>query len=191
MLLGLLAACSCATTNPPYDYASEPDLRKQEYVLGPSDVLHISVWRNPELSGDTSVRPDGTISVPLVGDLRAAGRTPGQVRAELIQRMATFIKEEAAIVTVVVAGINSYRFVMSGNVEKPGAYGATHYVTVVEALAMAGGPNRFGNPENTVIIRTDPVRGVRRIPVDYPAILGGQHSEQNLTLVPGDTVYVP
>ena len=186
-----MLACSCATSNPPFDYASEPDLRKQEYVLGPSDVLHISVWRNPELSGDTTVRPDGTISLPLVGDLRAAGRTPGQVRAELVQRMATFIKEEAAIVTVVVAGINSYRFVISGNVERPGAYASTHYVTVVEGIALAGGPNRFGSPENTVIIRSDPTRGVRRIPIDYPAILSGARPEQNLPLVPGDTVYVP
>lgn len=191
MGIGLVLGCSCATTNPPFDYASEPDLRKQEYVLGPSDVLHISVWRNPELSGDTTVRPDGTISLPLVGDLRAAGRTPGQVRAELVQRMATFIKEEAAIVTVVVAGINSYRFVISGNVERPGAYASTHYVTVVEGIALAGGPNRFGSPENTVIIRTDPTRGVRRIPIDYPSILSGARPEQNLPLVPGDTVYVP
>src|SRR3978361_758932 len=99
MIFALLAACSCATTNPPYDYGSEPDLRKQEYVLGPSDVLHISVWRNPELSGDTTVRPDGTISVPLVGDLRAAGRTPGQLRAEIVNRLTPFLKEESGRAT--------------------------------------------------------------------------------------------
>ena len=193
MLCGVLVACasSCATTNPPYDYSSEPDPRTQEYVLGPSDVLHISVWRNPELSGDTTVRPDGTVSLPLIGDLRATGRTPGQVRAELVQRLAAFIKDEAATVTVVVSGINSYRFIVSGNVEHPGAFSSTHYVGVIEALALAGGPNRFGNPENTVIIRHDLKKGMRRIPIDYFSILNGTHPEQNLILLPGDTVYVP
>src|SRR6476619_2812610 len=72
---------ACGHKQPRYDYAAEPDPRKQEYVIGPSDVLRISVWRNPDLSGDAIVRPDGTITLPLVGDLRAAGRTPGQIRA--------------------------------------------------------------------------------------------------------------
>jgi polysaccharide export outer membrane protein len=181
----------CATARPAFDYASEPDPRKLEYVLGPSDVLRITVWRNPELSGDATVRPDGTISLPLVGDVRAAGRTPGQVRADLAQRMATFIKEESGIVTVAVATINSYRFVVSGNVEHPGTFAANHYVTVIEALALAGGPNRFANADATVIIRSDATRGLRRIPIDYPAILSGTHPEQDLPLVSGDTVYVP
>ena len=191
LAFGPALVAACATTHPPFDYAAEPDPRKQEYVLGASDVLRITVWRNPELSVDATVRPDGAISLPLVGDLRAAGRTPGQVRAELVQRMATFIKEESAIVTVAVASINSYRFVVSGAVERPGAYSSSHYVTLVEAMAVAGGPNKFGNPENTVIIRTDATHGTRRIPIDYPAILSGAHTEQDLPLLPGDTVYVP
>jgi polysaccharide export outer membrane protein len=164
---GILFA-GCATTQPAFNYAAEPDPRKQEYVLGPSDVLKINVWRNADLSGDATVRPDGTISMPLVGDLRVAGRTPGQVQAELVQRMATFIKDESAIVTVAVSIINSYRFVVNGNVEHPGAYASNHYVTVVEAIALAGGPNRFGSPDSTVIIRPNPMGGVRRIPIDYP-----------------------
>jgi len=192
-MMGMIVVGSAcpATHQAPFDYASEPDPRKQEYVLGPSDVLRILVWRNPELSGDATVRPDGTVSLPLVGDVRAAGRTPGQLRVELAQRLAAFIKDEAATVTVVVSGINSYRFVVSGNVEHPGAFTPTHYVTVVEAMALAGGPSRFGNPENTVIIRSDAVKGMRRIPIDYLAILNGTHPEQNLTLVAGDTLYVP
>lgn len=185
------ATIGCATPQSSFNYAAEPDPRKLEYVLGPSDVLKINVWRNAELSGDATVRPDGTISLPLVGDLRVSGRTPGQVQAELVQRMATFIKDESAIVTVAVSAINSYRFVVSGNVEHPGAYATNHYVTVVEALALAGGPNRFGSPESAVIIRLDAAKGVRRIPINYPAILSGERSEQNLPLLPGDTIYVP
>jgi polysaccharide export outer membrane protein len=191
LAVGLAAAGGCASAQSSFNYAAEPDPRKQEYVLGPSDVLKINVWRNAELSGDATVRPDGTISLPLVGDLRVTGRTPGQVQAELVQRMATFIKDESAIVTVAVSAINSYRFVVSGNVEHPGAYATNHYVTVVEALALAGGPNRFGSPESAVIIRLDAAKGVRRIPINYPAILSGERSEQNLPLLPGDTIYVP
>jgi polysaccharide biosynthesis/export protein len=191
LALAAVAGVACTTPRPFYDYKKEPDPRKQEYVLGPSDVLRINVWHNPDLSGEAIVRPDGTISLPLVGDVTAAGRTPGQVRAELAQRLATFIKDESAIVTLSVAAINSYRFVVSGNVEHAGTYTANHYVTVSEAMAIAGGPNRFGTAEETVIIRVDPVRGVRRIPIDYPAILGGVHPEQDLPLLPGDTLYVP
>jgi polysaccharide biosynthesis/export protein len=149
------------------------------------------VWRNPDVSGEAIVRPDGTISLPLVGDVPASGRTPGQVRNEVAQRLRAFIKDESAIVTVSVIAINSYRFVVSGAVERPGAYTATHYVTVSEAMALAGGPNRFASPENTVIIRTDAARGTRRVPVDITSIQNGTHPEQDLALLPGDTVYVP
>jgi len=183
---------ACPTPHPPYDYKVEPDPRKQEYVLGPSDVLRINVWHNPELSVEVAVRPDGTISMPLIGDVQAAGRTPAQVRTEIAKRLSTFIRDESAIVTVTVAAINSYRFVISGNVEKAGAYSSAHYVTVSEAIALAGGPNRFASADETVIIRTDTARGgVKRIPIDYPAILSGSHPEQDLFLLPGDTLYVP
>jgi len=181
----------CPTPRPFYDYKAEPDPRTQEYVLGPSDVLRINVWKTPDLSGEATVRPDGTISLPLIGDLRAGGRTSSQIRAEIAQRMVTFVKDESAIVTVSVLTINSYRFVVSGNVEKAGAYSANHYVTVSEAIALAGGPNRFATPDETVIIRTDAGRGKHRIPIDYPSILNGTHPEQDLPLLPGDMLYVP
>jgi polysaccharide export outer membrane protein len=193
-LLALAAPLSlgCAHRAGSYDYANEPDPRKQEFVLGPSDVLHINVWKNQDLSGDAVVRPDGTITVPLVGDVRAAGRTPGQVRAELTQRLGTFIKDDSAVVTVAVTAINSYRFTVSGNVERPGTYNSSHYVTVSEAMALAGGPNRYAAPEDTVVIRTDGQLGAsRRIPIDFPAMLSGKRPEQNLALLPGDVVYVP
>jgi len=174
----------------PYNYAAEPDPRQQEFVIGPSDVLRITVWRNPDLSGEAVVRPDGTITVPLVGDLHAAGRTPAEIRAELTQRLATYIKDDSAVVTVAVTAINSYRITVSGNVEHPGTFNASHYITVSEAMALAGGPNRFSEPEDAVVIRTDQ-RGTRRVPVNYPAMLAGVHPEQNVVLLPGDVLYVP
>jgi polysaccharide export outer membrane protein len=195
LLLFLLASWAsgsgCATTHGPYDYASEPDPRKGEFRLGPSDGLKITVWRNPELSTDAIVRPDGTVSMPLAGDLPAAGRTTAELKEEIVKRLRAYIKDESLSVTVAVTAINSYRFVVSGNVERPGAYSSNHYVTVAEALALAGGPNKFSDPGGTVIIRNDPAKGTRRIPIDYPGVLAGTRSNENLTLLAGDTIYVP
>ncbi len=191
IVLPFALGATCATTHSKYDYASEPDPRKVEYVLGVSDVLKINVWKNPDLSVETPVRPDGTIPLPLLGDLKAAGRTPGQLRTEIAQRLAAFVKDEAATVTVSVAVVNSYRFVVSGNVEHGGAYTANHFVTVSEAIALAGGPNRYASPDEAVIIRNDATRGLRRIPIDYPSILAGRHPEQDLPVVAGDTIYIP
>ena len=193
MVLGLGPglALGCATTHGPYDYASEPDPRKGEFMLGSSDVLKITVWRNPELSTDAIVRPDGTISLPLVGDLQAAGRTTVQLKDEIVKRLRAYLKDEAAIVTVAVTAINSYRFVVSGSVEHPGAFTSNHYVTVGEAMALAGGPNRFADPGGTIIIRTNAQGVTRRIPVDYLGVLSGTKPQENLPLLAGDTVYVP
>jgi polysaccharide export outer membrane protein len=185
----LLAGCQHQAK--PYNYSIEPDPRKAEFVIGPSDVLHINVWKNPDLSGDTVVRPDGTITLPLVGDVRAAGRTPAEIRAEITQRLGTYIKDDSAVVTVALTAINSYRFTVSGNIERPGTFNASHYVTVSEAMALAGGPNRYADPEDIVVIRTDTQHGTRRIPIDYPAMLAGKRPEMNIALLPGDVVYVP
>jgi polysaccharide export outer membrane protein len=191
LTLTLALLGGCATARPHYDYGSEPDPRHAEYVLGPSDVLRITVWKNPDLSTEATVRPDGTISLPLVGDLRASGRTPAQLRAEIVQRLGTYLKDDSAVVTVAVTGINSYRFLVTGNVERPGAYSANHFVTASEALALAGGPNRFADVDGTLIIRLDATGKVRRIPIDYAAIMSGMRPEQDLPLLPGDRVYVP
>jgi polysaccharide export outer membrane protein len=191
LLCGLAAAAACATVHGPYDYSKEPDPRATEFLLGPSDVLRITVWKNPDLSTDAIVRPDGTISLPLVGDVPAAGRTSKQVRDEIQSRLAKYIKDESATVTVGVTAINSYRFVIMGAVERPGAYTANHYVTVLEAMAMAGGPNKFADPGGTVIIRPEQSGGTRRIPIDYLGVLKGTRANENLTLLPGDTIYVP
>jgi polysaccharide export outer membrane protein len=185
------AGAGCATPRPPFDYAGEPDPRQSGFLLGPSDVLKVNVWHNPDLSGEAIVRPDGTITMPLVGDIRAAGRTPADVREEITTRLKAYVKDESAIVTVAVAAVNSYRFVVSGNVEKPGSYNANHYARVSEAITLAGGPNKFASPAETVIIRAGADGAVRRIPVDDVAILSGKRPEQDLVILPGDTVYVP
>ena len=189
-LFTVVVAAGCPHTQPRYNYANEVDPRKSEYLIGPSDVLRVTVWKNPDLSGDTTVRPDGVITLPLMGDFRAAGRTAEQLRAEIRTRLGTFVKDESAFVTVAVTAINSYRVTVSGNVEHPGTFSVNHFITVAEALMLAGGANKFAAPEDAILIRVGE-QGTRRIPVDCVAILSGGHPEQNLTIITGDTIFVP
>jgi polysaccharide export outer membrane protein len=129
--------------------------------------------------------------LPLVGDLQAAGRTTAELKKEIGDRLKAYVKDESTTVTVAVTTINSYRWVVSGNVERPGAYSASHYVTVTEAMALAGGPNKFADVGGMVIIRPDPAKGTRRVPVDYNGVLAGTRANENLPLLAGDTIYVP
>jgi len=186
-----LFALACATPRSTYNYAAEPDPRKGEFVLGPSDVLRISVLHNPDVSVEAQVRPDGTMTMPLIGDVKAAGRTVSEVRGEIAVKLQRFLKDDGPIVTVALTAINSYRFVVSGNVEHPGLFAANHYVPVSEAIAMAGGPNKFASPAETVLIRKVEGGAPKRIPIDYPGILAGRTPDEDLILLPGDQVTVP
>jgi polysaccharide export outer membrane protein len=176
---------------PAYDYTQEPDPRKTEFVIGASDGVRITVWKNPELSTEATVRPDGTITMPLLGDIQAVGKTPSQLRDVITRKLSAFIKDETATVTVALTNIASYRFTVSGNFEHPGIFNQRYYVQVAEAIAMAGGINRFANPHKLIIIRQDPQHKVRRIPVDYERVSSGEHPEENLCLLAGDTLYAP
>ncbi len=184
----LMAGCVAPIT---YDYSKEPDPRKVEFVIGPSDALKITVWKNPDLSTEAKVRPDGTVTMPLVGDIRALGRTPTPLQSEITRRLATYVKEEAAQVTVAVTEVNSYRFTVSGNVEHPGIFTSKYFVTAAEAVALAGGINRFAAAHSIVIVRTEVTGRVRKIPIDYTRISSGEHPEENLALMSGDTLFVP
>jgi polysaccharide biosynthesis/export protein len=185
----MLATIGCGSTQV-FDYSQEPDPRRQEYVVGVADVVRINVWHMPELSVDARVPPDGTVTVPLVGDLPAAGRTVSALRSELESRLKPYVKDDSLKVTVVVSEVNSYQFTLAGNVEHPGLYSAHRYVTVTEAVALAGGPSRFASLSRVVLIR--PVAsGPRRIPIDLAAIYSGKRSEANLVIIAGDTLYLP
>jgi polysaccharide export outer membrane protein len=183
-----LALAGCGPE--PYDYTKEPDPRKKEFVIGASDGLKITVWKNPELSTDAKVRPDGTITMPLIGDIQAAGHTPGELKAEITRRLAAYVKDESQAVSIAVTEVNSYRFTVSGNVEHGGIFTSKYYVTVAEAVALAGGLNKFAAPAKLVIVRQDKA-GVRRIPINYDRIASGEHPEENLVLVSGDTLFAP
>jgi len=191
----LLSAALGACTHRPgagaaalYADAHARDPRGKPYVIGVADVVHISVWKDESLSTSAIVRPDGTITIPLVGELQAAGRTAAQLQQDAGQRLAAVVKDAA--VTVSIEEINSYRFTVAGNVEHPGLFTARYYLTVSEALALAGGPNRYANTDQVVVVR--PVNGsLLRIPINYDDILSGRSPEQDIVLLAGDSVRVP
>lgn len=171
-----------------YDYAKEYDPRKHEYVIGVSDTVSINVYRSPDLSAQGTVRPDGVITVPLIGDLIVAGKTPTQVRDEMKKKLATYVKDDA-VINVAVTGFNSYRFIVAGNVNHSGSFSEKYYVTISEAIARAGGPNKFAG-DQIVILRADANGKLREIPVSFKAISSGKHQEQDIAVVSGDTVLV-
>jgi polysaccharide biosynthesis/export protein len=171
-----------------YADAAQRDPRGKPYIIGVADVVRVSVWKDESLSTDAIVRPDGTLTMPLVGELRAAGRTAAQLQQDASQRLAAVVKD--ASVTVSVTEVNSYRFTVAGNVEHPGLFTARYYLTVSEALALAGGPNRYATTDEVVVVR--PVNGsLLRIPINYDAILSGKRPEQDIVILAGDSVRVP
>ncbi len=182
---------ACAPGSTGYPYAQEPDPRRGEYVVGVTDVLSVQVWRNPDLNTLASVMPDGTITMALVGRVQAAGKTPSEIQRAITQALAAYIKDQGATVTVAVTRVNSYRVTVSGNVTHPGVLEATRYLRVSEAISLAGGPNRFASPNDTVLIRVGPDGTVRRIPIQYGELEAGRRPEQDLVLMRGDRINVP
>lgn len=171
-----------------YADAAQRDPRGKPYVIGVADVVRVSVWKDESLSTDAVVRPDGTITMPLVGELRAAGRTAAELQRDVAQRLTTVVKDAA--VTVSITEVNSYRFTVAGNVEHPGLFTARYYLTVSEVLALAGGPNRYAATDEVVIVRAQS-GALLRIPVNYDRILSGLSPEQDIVILAGDSVRVP
>ncbi len=186
LCLFLLLSFGCAST-PAYDYRKEPDPRAKEYEVGPLDQLKVVVWKNAELSAEVVVRPDGVITLPLIGDVRASGRTPTQIQKEISQRYANFIRVEESVVSVGVLQVNSLSFTISGQVEKAGVFAVKSYVTVLEAIAMAGGTNKYAG-SSAYIVRGTPSR---KIPLDLKQASSGEHPEQNIVVLRGDLIVVP
>ncbi len=193
LILFVVLAAGCPPKMPVYDYSKEPDPTKQEYVLGIGDHLAINVWENPNLSTEVVIRPDGTITMPLIGDIKAVGETPSSLKATIKARLADFVKLNAGSeITVAVRSANSYRVTVSGEVNHPGVFNADHYITISEAIAQAGGFTRFAQRNNMTLQRRDPKTGrIRAIPLAYDFLVDGQHPEMNLTMIAGDSLYVP
>ena len=135
---------ACGSSLPNYDYSKEPDPRNRELVLGVGDVVGINVWEQKELNTEATIRPDGTITMPLIGDLKAAGETPSALKEKIKTKLENFVKLTAGNeVTIAVRAWKSYRFTIEGEVGKAGVFSSDQYVTVAEAIAMAGGISRL------------------------------------------------
>lgn len=165
------------------DAATGAAVDPKTYVIGPEDVLYISVFHEQELSGAVGVRPDGKITRPLIGDMQAAGLTPERFGAQLKQALGTFIHNPD--VTVTVAQVNSKKYTMAGGVGRPGPFPLVVPTRVFDALSSVGFKD-FANKKKIVIIRGD-----KRIKFNYNDVLHGKHLDTNIFLEPGDTVYVP
>jgi polysaccharide export outer membrane protein len=159
------------------------------YVIGNDDLLAINVWKEPEVSRALTVRSDGKISLPLVGEVQASGRTPLQLEEEITNRLRNYITDPE--VTVMVQQINSERYNILGQVAKPGSYSLALTTSVLDAIATAGGFRDFAKKKGIYILRRNPGGGQTRIPFNYKDVITGKNSEQDIRLQPNDTVVVP
>ena len=158
------------------------------YLIQPGDILTISVWREKDLEADTLVLPDGTLSFPLVGDIRAAGRTVPQVRQEIVTRLAKYMP--SPVVTVAIKQIQGNVIYVIGDVNKPGAFIANSYIDVMQALSLAGGMTPFASDNSIKILRRVNGRETA-IRFKYGQVEDGEHLAQNIVLQAGDVVVVP
>jgi polysaccharide export outer membrane protein len=160
-----------------------------DYVIGPEDVLGVLFWRDQDMTGDVTVRPDGMITLPLIGDLLAAGLKPEALRDE-IQKKASIKYLEDPNVTVVVRQINSRKVFITGLVATPGAYPLTSPRTVIQLIALAGGLTEYADGKSITLMRNEQGK-TRSFKFNYNDVARGKNLAQNVELKPGDTVVVP
>lgn len=167
----------------------ESILPDQDYVIGPQDLLAIDVWHEPELSQIVPVRPDGKISLPLIGDLEVSGLTPRALQALLAKQLEAYIHKPQ--VTAIVREVNSRKFYMIGEVERPGSYPLSAHMTVLDALATAGGFRDFAKVQQIYLLRLRPDGSRNRLHFDYKAAVNGKAWYRDIELQIGDTLIVP
>jgi polysaccharide biosynthesis/export protein len=166
--------------------ASAPD---KDYVIGADDVLAVNVWQERELSLVIPVRPDGKISLPLVGELHVAGLTAWQLQDTIAQHLREYLEHPQ--VTVIVQETKSQRFNVVGEVQKPGSFEFGHPLTIIDAIALAGGLKDFAQSKKMYVIRIAADGSREKIPINYNDLLKGKPSAQNIVLHSRDTVVVP
>jgi polysaccharide export outer membrane protein len=166
-----------------------PTANDASYVIGPSDELNISVWEDKDLSGAVPVRPDGMISLPMLNDVQAAGKTPMQLMNTIVEKLTAHGMKDP-IVTVTVTAIRSQFIYVLGNVGHPGTFPMIPGMTVVQAIASSGGLTVFAKQTKIEIRRTQNGK-VERLAFNYKQAMKGVHPEQDIVLKPNDTIFVP
>jgi polysaccharide export outer membrane protein len=175
-----------ATDTPASRVAS---VRSDTYIIGAEDMLTINVWKEPEMSKVVPVRPDGMISLPLLGEIKAAGLTPVQLEEQITTPLKKIMSEPE--VTVIVSEVHSLTFNIVGQVLKPGYYPLTRRMTVLDSIALAGGFRDFAKQKKVYVLRTMADGKEVRLPFNYKAVIKGQNAAQNIELQPRDTVVIP
>jgi polysaccharide export outer membrane protein len=170
------------------DASTQSKPHDNSFVIGNDDVLAINVWKEPDISRSIPVRSDGKISLPLVGEVQAAGLTPLRLEKDIASKLKNYISEPE--VTVMVQQVNSQKFNILGQVVKPGSYVVANSPTVLDAIALAGGFRDFAKQKSIYVLRQSPT-GESRIPFNYKDVSQGKNMSQNIKLQPGDTIIVP
>lgn len=191
LLIGLLL-CSVLGEVPPAEGQAPPGPAgavDEDYRIGPEDVLTIVVWKNETLSRQVTVRPDGKISLPLVNDVQATGRTAMELREDLTRKLTAFMPPPE--VSVIVTEVRSYHISVLGEVDKPGRYDLRSRTTVLEAIALAGGFKDFASTTKIVVLR-QVGKTMRRIPFNYKRVAAAAGGEaENFEVQPNDIILVP
>ncbi|HSS96064.1 MAG TPA: polysaccharide biosynthesis/export family protein, partial [Terriglobales bacterium] len=159
------------------------------YVIGVDDVLSINVWKEPDISRVVPVRSDGKISLALVGEVTAGGKTPKDLKAEIADKLKSYISEPE--VTVIVQEMRSKKFNIIGMVVRPGSFPLNGSITVLDSIAVSGGFRDFAKKKAIYVLRKKADGTQERLPFNYNDVIKGKNSEQNVKLMPGDTVVVP
>jgi polysaccharide export outer membrane protein len=184
---GVLLLSGCA-----HQQAPKVDNTERPFRIGREDVLDIAVWRDPDLSRVLPVRPDGFITMPMAGEVMAAGKTPAELEAELKQKLSAFVQEPR--VNVIVREVNSSRVFVTGEVTHPGVYPLRGRISLLQVIAQAGGFTDFADSDEIVVIRSGDKDKNEHIPVRYSDLLkaaDGSEEKYDVILRPGDTIVVP
>jgi polysaccharide export outer membrane protein len=161
---------------------------RERYLLGPEDVIEVSVWKEPELTKQLVVRPDGKVSYPLIGEIPASGLTVKQVQEDIAKRLEKFVTN--ANVTVILMKTQFYKVYVTGKVNKPGEFMVGRPTNVMQAISMAGGLTPFAAPGSITVLRKNGNQD-EVFPFDYKAVSRGYSLAENRILMPGDVVVVP
>jgi polysaccharide export outer membrane protein len=191
-LLSVLSACATSPRSGPSSISADGAQATGDYRIGVDDQLQVNVWRNPDLSVTVPVRPDGMISVPLIGDVKAGGHTPAEVAAAVEQKLGRYMREPQA--TVIVTELRSHEFIsrvrVTGAVQRPVSLPYRQGMTVLDAVLEAGGITEFASANRAKLYRRSD-KGSKVMSVQLARILSRGELETNYYLMPGDIVSVP
>ena len=160
-----------------------------DYVIGSEDVLAVNIWKEPEISRVVPVRPDGKITLPLVGDIQASGLTPKALQANITQGLRSYVASPE--VTVIVQEVKSLKFNIVGEIVRPGSYPLSQPMTVLDAIAVGGGLKDFAKKSGIYILRTNTDKTQQKLMFDYKQVIKGKRLSDNVELRPGDTIVIP